>query len=142
MTRPPAAFFGENVNNQGCFATQRLDLVVALTLTNNRRLPIIVVPASAVVIVDGERHPFRAASWQVGGQRFTEKLEDVRIASGQTVTVKLRSSGFLGKAALSRAERLEIEVPTGGERTVVVFGGVRDAPLRDHGKSNVWEAKW
>jgi hypothetical protein len=56
---PPKLLVRENVNNQGCFAPQKIDLTLSLPLRNTEPAPLIIEDQGATVELDGRKMPTR-----------------------------------------------------------------------------------
>jgi hypothetical protein len=124
----PAARFGENVNNQGCSAPQRLDLRVRIPVRNDGEAPIILREADAEIRIDGEAQPLEPHTYSIGGERTVVPFAEYEIAPGETEEVVVFSYAFMPKEALDTADRIEVSWPIGDETLRVVFEDVLAAP--------------
>jgi hypothetical protein len=121
----PTGRFGENTNNQGCFAEQRLDLWVEAQVQNDRAAAVIIRSGETQILIDGEPWPLAPLTYTVRGEQHVRPYEDFEIAPGGVETVSVFSYGFMPREHLDTADRIEVSMPLGEGALRFVFEGVR-----------------
>jgi hypothetical protein len=127
VTNAPFLVLGENVDNQGCLAAQRLDAVMLVRVANATAAPLSIDPARAVFLVDGSAAPGRS-----GGEAGPSPA--IVIQPGQTALVRAQRRAFLPKSDLERIERIEIVVPVGLAELRADFPGLKAVAVRRGGR--------
>lgn len=126
---------GENVNNQGCFGDERLDLAVRFAARNTGSKAITIAEKAARVVVDGRSFPIKRR--YVGGPQKYERPTPLRtyaIGPGQTRQVAIEAYSFvsLDDVELSQLDRVEVVVPLAAGKLRLRLTGLEALPLRRH----------
>jgi hypothetical protein len=141
---PPAAFLGENVNNQGCSCREEtLDLLVVARLRNEGAREVRLEERRVVVVVDGRELPLRQGSYSIGDETHRYELRELVLGPGETGEFRAYSQSFRPRSALTSVDRLEVIVPSGEERLRLVFENVGSVPVQTgSANSNTWNPDW
>ncbi len=129
---PPKILLRENVNNQGCFAAQKIDLTLSLPLRNGGSAPLVVEDQNGTVNVDGRTIPTRfvvvAADGTAAG-RF-------EWGPGANGSVRLSAEAMADKATIE-AHTIDV-LPTSSRGPVRVrFTDVDKTPTSE-GRISKW----
>ncbi len=125
ITEEPTAVFGENVNNQGCFADQRLDLRVHAHVRNDGDQDVTIREGDAQILIDGREQPLEPHTYSIGGERSVIPFEDYVIAPGDETEVTVYSYSFMPADDFDTVDRIEVSLPVGDQHLRLVFSEVR-----------------
>jgi hypothetical protein len=126
---PAWAFFGENVDNQGCAAPQRVDMVVHVALVNEGASALQLDDARAVFVVDGARIPWRANEYVIAGERQRSTPRTLTLAPGARGALRVETHAFVAVDALTSAQSVHVEWNTPAGTVRVAFDHVRETPV-------------
>lgn len=123
----PAGYFGENTDNQGCFADQLLDLKVEVEVRNEGEATVVIEEEEAQIFVDGQRQELRQHVYTIGGERRETPFEVYEIEAGQEETVSMFSMAFMPKEALETTREIVVVWELEDEELRLVFEDVDEA---------------
>lgn len=131
----PSFFVGENVNNQGCFVEQRLDLRVEVALKNAGKEAVTLAEKDATLTVGKQRFPIKRQYWSgAKHSRRHKALRTFTLPPGQTTTVRLEAYSFvaISKLPWKQIDRVEVSWPLGAKRGALKLriDGLKALPLR------------
>lgn len=139
----PRAYFGENVNNQGCAGPQRLDLVVIASVTNRSSAPVRLDEGRATFAVDGSAQAIQQGEYTIGSERHKVAFRTVTVAPGAQASFRIHSHAFLPRQALATVRSIDVDVGTDRGPLKITFARVQDAPVRSGGISpTIWEPEY
>jgi len=127
----PSVRLWENVNNQGCFSTQRLDVEVTVRLRNGPAAPLRPTAERAGLVIDGRPYPvsgLQLLTLDAQGRPATARPDLPPDQSGDVVLV---SHAILPKRALSEVDRIAAWIDLPGGRLRVEIPGLRNVPVRN-----------
>jgi len=128
---PVVAFFGENVNNQGCSAPQRLDMVVDIPLRNTTSAPVQLEEAQTRFVLDGKVLPIKPR----GGKKNRLPFRVLKILPNKAAVLRLQTQAFVAKGALRATDRIEVLLPVGADELHLLFSGVKAAPIQTNSEN-------
>ncbi len=136
---PAWAFFGENVDNQGCSAPQRVDMVLHVPLANDGASALELEESRAVFIVDGARIPWRANEYVIAGARHRSTPRTLTLAPGARAALHVETHAFVAVDALTSARSVHVEWITAAGPVRISFDQVRETPVvRGFENSATW----
>lgn len=139
----PRAYFGENVNNQGCAGPQRLDLVVIAKVANQSNAPLQLDEGRATLTVDGSAQAINQGEYSIGGERHRVAFRSVTIAPGAQASFRIHTHAFLPRQALATVREIDLDVGTPLGALRITFAGVQDAPVRSGGiNATIWDPEY
>jgi hypothetical protein len=129
----PRAYFGENVNNQGCVGPQRLDMVVIAKVANQSDAPVRLDEGRATLTVDGSAQTIQQGEYAIGSERHKVAFRSVTIAPRSQASFRIHTHAFLPRQALATVRSIDIDVATPSGPLKITFAQVQDAPVRSGG---------
>jgi hypothetical protein len=126
----PSLRLWENVNNQGCFAAQRLDAEVTVRVRNGPGAPLRPRAAQAGLTIDGRAFPVTSLRIQTLDDQGRPQASRPDLPPDATGDLILVSPAILPKRALSEVDRIEAWVDVPGGRLRVEVPGLRAVPVR------------
>jgi len=114
---PPEAWLAEDVNNQGCFSDQVLNLSVRIPVRNVGAAPLEIKPETVALTIDGRTFPVRRAQFAYPRKPPKESSQGRRYGStlppdtpGELFIAAL---SVLPKEKLKSVKRARLRVPLG-----------------------------
>jgi len=120
----PAATLRENVNNQGCFARQRVDFELRAEIQNKTRAALRVHPDWIKVVVGFEKQQqtFRVVSAHFRVVDAEKKqVDDKTLASAARGSLLVRAPAIFSKKRLKNVRWIRLDVDLHGSRLVLEF---------------------
>ena len=125
----PRAWIKEDVNNQGCFAKQRLDFQLAADLRNGTAEPLTVKPATIRLRVDGKVVPIHHAHFYVQSGPMKESKRATTLPAGAEGALWVVADRVLSKKRLKAINRAQLTVPLGRHTLRFVFDQIKQQPV-------------
>ncbi len=126
VVEEPIARFGENSNNQGCFADQVLDLRVRVHVRNDGGEEVTIREEDAEIFIDGVRKPLEPHTYTIGdGDPTVVPFEEYTLAPGDEKEVVVYSFGFMPREGFEEIDRIEVTLPVEDQEIRVLFDDVR-----------------
>ncbi len=117
----------ENVNNQGCFADQRADIGMLISVRNPSSVSVVLYEEKSRIIVDGEEYPitkmhFRYTSSE--GRQF-----ELALPPDTEGSLFVSAQSIFSKEKMKKIDEIRIAIHTSGGSIMYSFDGVRDLPM-------------
>lgn len=126
----PEGNLGENVNNQGCFADQVLDLQVSVEVRNEGGSTVIIEEEQTRLFINGVEESMKEYQVTSSGVERGQAFRTYEIEVGDEERLVLQSTAFLPNEALESTQEIEVVVPLGEEELRVVFEDVDEVETR------------
>ncbi|MFH2006873.1 MAG: hypothetical protein ABI333_09845 [bacterium] len=101
----------ENVNNQGCFASQRIDFLATLKVRNTSAQPLRVAAPAIELSLNGQRKTVERATFfhQEAGQKYPTRGDT--LPAGARGELVLFASSVCAKNQLKKVRTVTVKVP-------------------------------
>ncbi|TNE46079.1 MAG: hypothetical protein EP343_25265 [Deltaproteobacteria bacterium] len=113
VTQPTIAYFAENTNNQGCFASQKLDTLVIMHLINKTNKNLSVEPSKAQLIHKKKTYSLPTVTYRKSPKAPSQTIRKAAILKpGESGIFTFRIQSYLPKKHLKTTENLSVKVST------------------------------